>query len=332
MSDDKITNDSPENRETLEQLSSDVTKKDITATMKYDRNRRLTMKPSSNRHKKSDDNKSSDERSSYGGPEDEDAFDGFILNDFSPFSGDENLIEWLDITDDKFNTFKISRKLRCLGIPLLIKGDAKRTYINNKNEINTYDDLCTFLLMEYKPINHNFQHTKSHSDPLTLSQSNLIQDASIRKKDVFDEKPNMTTSTFEANFSLPQPPILRSTALLDLGATGLSSDDPINRPNVASSQNTFLNSSILDKTAYALRHAIVGRLIKNPKTFRSGKDDVKQWIEEIEQLFDTAQIPENHNLDLVQYSLRARQVACLSQQYKSAAYESVQYLPSEERY
>ncbi|CAF3754448.1 unnamed protein product [Rotaria sordida] len=117
--------------------------------------------------------------------------------------------------------------------------------------------------------------TKSYCDPPTLSQSSLVQDASIRKKDVFDENPKMTTSTFEANDSLPQPPILRSTALLDLGATSLSGDDPVNRSNVASCQNIFLSSSILDQTAYALRRAIVDSLIKNPKTFRGGKDDVK---------------------------------------------------------
>ncbi|CAF3963140.1 unnamed protein product, partial [Rotaria sordida] len=304
MSDDKIASDPLENKETLEELSSDVTKKDITATMKYDKHRRLTMKPSSNRYKRSDDNKSSDEGSSYGEPEEEDTFDTFILNNFSPFSGNENVIEWLDITDKKFNTFKISRKHRCLAIPLLVEGDAKRIYIENENKINTYDDFYKLIWMEYKPINYNFQHTKSYSGPPTLSQSNLIEDASIRKNVVFDDKPEMTTSTFELNDSLPQPPILRSTALHDLGATGLSGDDPVNRSNIATSQNTFLNSSVLDQTAYALRRAIVDSLIKNPKTFRGGKDDVKQWLEDIEQLFDTAEIPENHKLDLVQYSLR----------------------------
>ncbi|CAF1533746.1 unnamed protein product, partial [Rotaria sordida] len=257
MSDDKIASDPLENKETLEELSSDVTKKDITATMKYDKHRRLTMKPSSNRYKRSDDNKSSDEGSSYGEPEEEDTFDTFILNNFSPFSGNENVIEWLDITDKKFNTFKISRKHRCLAIPLLVEGDAKRIYIENENKINTYDDFYKLIWMEYKPINYNFQHTKSYSGPPTLSQSNLIEDASIRKNVVFDDKPKMTTSTFELNDSLPQPPILRSTALHDLGATGLSGDDPVNRSNVAISQNTFLNSSILDQTAYALRRAIV---------------------------------------------------------------------------
>ncbi|CAF4432119.1 unnamed protein product [Rotaria sp. Silwood2] len=304
MSDEKMASDASEIRETLEEISSDVTKKDAAATRKYDKNRRLTMKPPSSRHNRSDDNKSSDEGSSYGEPEDEDAFDAFILNNFSTFSGNENVIEWLDTTDEKFTAFKLSRKLRYLAIPLLVKGEAKRAYINNKNKINTYDDFYTFLLIEYKPINHNIPNVKSYSDPLTLSQSDLIQDTSIQKNVAFDDKLKIASNTFELNDSLPQPPILRSTALLDLGATGSSGDDPVNRSNVASSQNTFLNSSILDQTVYALRRAIVDSLIKNPKTFRGGKDDVKQWIEDIEQLFDTAQIPENHKLDLVQYSLR----------------------------
>ncbi|CAF1511104.1 unnamed protein product [Rotaria sp. Silwood1] len=246
MSDEKMASDASEIRETLEEVSSDVTKKDTAATRKYDKNRRLTMKPPSSRHNRSDDNKSSDERSSYGEPED--AFDAFILNNFSTFSGNENVIEWLDTTDEKFNAFKLSRKLRYLAIPLLVKGEAKRAYINNKDKINTYDDFYTFLLMEYKPINHNIPNVKSYSDPLTLSQSDLIQDASIQKNVAFDDKPKIASYTFELNDSLLQPPILRSTALLDLGATGSSGDDPVNQSNVASSQNTFLNSSILDET------------------------------------------------------------------------------------
>ncbi|CAF3827803.1 unnamed protein product [Rotaria sp. Silwood1] len=304
MSNENITSDPSEIRQTLEELSSDVSKKDTTVTMKYNKYRRLTMKPPSTRHKRSEDNKSSDEGSSYGEPEDEEAFDVFILNNFSPYSGNENVTEWLEITDEKFNTFKMTRKLRHLAIPLLVKGDAKQIYFNNKNNINTYDDFYVLLWKEYKHTSRNLPHTKPYSDPTMLDQSNLIQDASVQKNVAFADKSKIASNTFELNDSLPQPPILRSTALLDLGATGLSGDDPVNRSKVASSQNTFFNSSILDQTAYALRRAIVDSLIKNPKTFRGGKDDVKLWIEDIEQLFDTAQIPENHKLDLVQYSLR----------------------------
>src|SRR5690242_10275572 len=98
MSNDKeFTSDPSETKETPDELSSDITKKDIPSTTeKFDKNRRLTMKPTP-RYKKSDENKSSDEGSSNGEPEDEDAFDIFILSNFSPFSGKENVIEWSDI-------------------------------------------------------------------------------------------------------------------------------------------------------------------------------------------------------------------------------------------
>ena len=164
----------------------------------------------------------------------QDKFDIFISENFIPFSGKENVIEWLDITDEKFNTFKISRKLRSLAVPLLVEGNAKQMYSINKDKINTYDDLYTFLLIEYKPINYEFRCTKSYSGPSTLSPSNLIEDASIRKNVVFDDKQKMITSTFELNDSLTQPPILRATALSDLGATNSFGDDPVNRSNVES--------------------------------------------------------------------------------------------------
>ena len=50
--------------------------------------------------------------------------------------------------------------------------------------------------------------------------------------------------------------------------------------------------------------AIVGDLIKNPKTFKGNKDDVNKWIDEIEHLLDIAHIPNAIRLDLISYSLR----------------------------
>ena len=282
MSDDKITGDPSEIKEKIEDLQSEKMNTDVTTIVKHDKKRRLTMKPSNRVLKGTSYVKSSDEGSSHDEPEEEDTFDTLILDNFNPFSGNENVIEWLDITDEKFNAFKISRKLRWLAIPLLVKGDAKRTYINYRDKINTYDDFYTLLLREYKSTNYNLQNTKSYSEPSIASQSNLIHDLSLRKNVAFDDQPKVSTDSFELNDSLPEPPILRSTALVDLGTTGTSGDDPSHRSNVASVQNTFLHTSILDQTAYALRRAVIDNLIKNPKTFRGGKDDVKQWLEEIE--------------------------------------------------
>ena len=125
-----------------------------------------------------------------------------------------------------------------------------------------------------------------------------------KKNVVFDDPRKTTWKSFDLTDGSPQPPMLRSTALIDLGATNVTGDAPLNKSNAHASHNPLFNSSQLDQTAYALRRAIVGSLIKNPKTFRGGKEDVKQWLEDIDQSFDTAQIPGSLKLDLVQYSLR----------------------------
>ncbi|CAF4735358.1 unnamed protein product, partial [Rotaria sp. Silwood2] len=59
-----------------------------------------------------------------------------------------------------------------------------------------------------------------------------------------------------------------------------------------------------DRTLSDLRKAIVGDLIKNPKTFKGNKDDVNKWIEDIEHLLNIAHIPDNIRLDIISYSLR----------------------------
>ena len=82
-----------------------------------------------------------------------DEFDSFILNNFNPFSGSENVTDWLNNTDKKFKSHKISRNLRSIAVPLLVEGDAKAKYILNRNTIKSYDDLYEFLLINYaRPI------------------------------------------------------------------------------------------------------------------------------------------------------------------------------------
>ncbi|CAF4804052.1 unnamed protein product, partial [Rotaria magnacalcarata] len=61
---------------------------------------------------------------------------------------------------------------------------------------------------------------------------------------------------------------------------------------------------VLDETINDLRKAIVSDLIKNPKIFKGGKDDVNKWIDDTEHLLDVAHIPESSRLDLISYSLR----------------------------
>ena len=305
MADNKFTDDSTEQTEMLDELSSNVASKVVTHSVaNVGKPPRMTMRPLRSPHQKSDDDKSVDEESLTGELEDQDPFDTFILSNFSPFSGSENVIEWLDSTDEKFHIFKISRKPRYVAIPLLVTGKAKRTYLLNQGKIKTYDDFYTLLLTQYDVSSDNEHHPNSRSFTSTVGHGSINRDIPPQKNVVFDDPRKTTRKSFDLTDVSPQPPTLRSTALIDLGATNVTGDAPLNRSNALASHNSLFNSSQLDQTAYALRRAIVDSLIKNPKTFRGGKEDVKQWLEDIDQSFDTAQIPESLKLDLVQYSLR----------------------------
>jgi hypothetical protein len=286
-------------------MSSDVTPKEPTEqVVNIEKKPRLTIKPLRTQHPKSDDEKSVDKESLTGDPEDEDPFDTFIMSNFDQFSGSGNVIEWLDLTDEKFKVFKISRKLRYIAIPLLVSGEAKRAYLSNQEKITTYDEFYIFLWTQYDVDNNNAPHPSAHSFNSTDGQGNTPQNIPTQQNVVFDDQRQSSNQTFDILDGSLQPPILRSTALHDRGATGVAGNAPVSRSNILPSQNSLFNTSQLDQTSDALLRAVVDSIIKNPKTFRGGQEDVQQWLEDIEQAFDTAQIPESLNIDLVQHSLR----------------------------
>ncbi len=113
-----------------------------------DKKRRQSIIPLSNQPQPVDTKKTSDLESNNGDNEDEDTFDSFILDNFSPLSGSEDVIDWLDNTDKKFNLNKISRHLRYTAIPLLVERDAKGKYIRNRDKIKSFDDFYEFLLYD----------------------------------------------------------------------------------------------------------------------------------------------------------------------------------------
>ena len=60
---------------------------------------------------------------------DNDNFDMLILQNFSPYSGRQNVVSWLDETERKFHQLKVPYNLRLQAISLLIEGEARRKYI-----------------------------------------------------------------------------------------------------------------------------------------------------------------------------------------------------------
>ena len=224
-------------------------------------------------------------------------FDSFISQNFSRFSGEQQIIPWLDETEDKFIELNIGRNLRFEAVPLLVKGKAKRTYLKHRKEIRSFDDFYEFLLLNFDHSNTDTHNSKS-DQPTASHLSNIP--ASIQTRSAINSTSTAMNVTEVTN--LPrQPPAFCSTALVDIGATSI-----LGETSATTSANVTnnLSLSMVDQTLNDLRRAIVANLIKNPKTFKGGKDDVKKWIEEIEHLLEVAHIPDSTRLDLISYSLR----------------------------
>ncbi|CAF0887155.1 unnamed protein product [Rotaria sp. Silwood1] len=237
-----------------------------------------------------------DNPSEPGENEEDHQFDSFVLEHFVPFSGKQPVNLWLDETESKFNQFKISRSFRFEAISLLVEGDAKRLYIKNRKAIRSFDDFYEFLLVHFDNNNSSSSTIKSQAIyiPDTTNQQTSCQNESItaaQGKSI--DIPDTINSTRHSP--------CHSTAVADCHTTSIISDTLDNKPG-----NLTTNSSIniLDQTTNDLRKAIVGDLIRNPKVFKGGKDDVNKWIEEIEHLLDVAHIPDSSRLDIISYSLR----------------------------
>ncbi|CAF2102827.1 unnamed protein product [Rotaria magnacalcarata] len=218
----------------------------------------------------------------------DDNFDAFILQNFVPFSGKQNVVQWLDETENKFNQLRIGRNFRFEAISLLVEGYARRKYIKNRKEIRSFDDFYEFLLSEFEPSDSALYESKSHQ---TITNKSCD-----------------STATYQTNFANESNQIvsnnsntIKSTAMVNLGTTNNIGERPVINSTIVSDS---FSTSISDQTQNDLRKAIVGNLIKNPKTFKGGKDDVKKWIEEIEHLLDVAHIPDATRLNLISYSLR----------------------------
>ena len=225
-----------------------------------------------------------------------DSFDAFVISNFVTFSGSQDVNRWLDDTDMKLNQYKFSRNQRFDAIPLLLEGEAKRKYIRNRKDIQSFDDFYEFIL-------NTFEKTVSFSSTTMQSTRNHTSSSSMSmlqsKQDEDSSKP--LTNTFDnSNFS-PPPPILRSTALGDLSITVNSTKKPASTVSMTNATETI---SLLDHSTNDLRKAILESFVKTPKTFQGAKDDVIKWLEDLEHLFDIAHIPDNNKLDLISYSLR----------------------------
>jgi hypothetical protein len=122
--------------------------------------------------------------------------------------------------------------------------------------------------------------TEPYSLPDSLTPNNFIHTSTTKKNISFKNPHKMRTNSFYFTDNLPLHPRLHSAAVVDMGAAGLPGNVFETRSTITSSQNNYTINTSLDETTYVLLKAIVDNLIKNPKTFQGGKDDVKQWLKD----------------------------------------------------
>ncbi|CAF2007494.1 unnamed protein product [Rotaria magnacalcarata] len=226
--------------------------------------------------------------------EDNNLFDKFICENFAPFSGAEPVAQWLDKTDELFHRFKISRKLRFQAIPLLVQGDAKRQYINNRHVIKCFDDFYEVLLTHFDSI--AFDTSKS---TLVNNKVEFAKDSVYISNMTTDSKSTVTNTTdvtqlLNSSNSYPSQLTTNHTTIMS--------------GNVSDSKTTGNTSTCSrlssDPVITDLRKAIVSDFIRNPKIFRGNKDDITKWLEDIDHLLQIAHVPDANRLDLISYSLR----------------------------
>ncbi|CAF4153636.1 unnamed protein product, partial [Rotaria magnacalcarata] len=227
----------------------------------------------------------------------DDSFDTFILHKFVPFSGKQNVSQWLDETENKFKQFSIGRNLRFDAISLLVEGDARRQYIKNRKEIRSFDDFYEFLISTFESTDNASCQIKSRQN---VDNNSGDLSVSHQTKSINDSAQAVSNNANAINLT-GQTSVCNSNAMVNFGATNVTGERPVNNSTIVFDQ---FSNSFCDQTLNDLRKAIVENLIKNPKTFKGGKDDVKKWLEEIEHLLDVAHIQDSTRLDLISYSLR----------------------------
>ena len=76
-------------------------------------------------------------------------FDKLALENFAPFIGRLNVIQWLNEIEIKFNRFQIVRNLRYATISLLVKGEIRYKYMRHRREVYSFNEFYKFLLLQY---------------------------------------------------------------------------------------------------------------------------------------------------------------------------------------
>ena len=184
----------------------------------------------------------------------DDSFDTFVLQNFVTFSGRQDVNQWVDETENRFNQFHIGRNLRYDAISLLVKGEAKRKYLKFRKEIHSFDDFYEFLLSKFESLDNASFQSKSCQTMVDNSSELLTSyEAKLENESEQFVSNNNKTLNSTCHSSITNPTTMDILVVTnDIGE----------KPVVKSAANLDSTSnSICDQTLNDLRKAIVGNLI-----------------------------------------------------------------------
>ncbi|CAF5225646.1 unnamed protein product, partial [Rotaria magnacalcarata] len=112
-----------------------------------------------------------------------------------------------------------------------------------------------------------------------LDKNTSVNDrTTVNQKTVLNNSNESIVNESNQNSHLNQTLVINSETTVNLGITNTIGDVPVKK-TIVTSDGLF--TSLIDETVNDLRRAIIDNLIKNPKIFKGGKDNVQQWIEEL---------------------------------------------------
>ena len=155
--------------------------------------------------------------------------------------------------------------------------------MRRRRELHNFDDFYKFLLSRYDDVENNSSKFQQIIDNKSCEVCKSRQVKSV------DASHQSTSIDNNVTNEVRQLSMSTDNATVNIAATNDVDENSSTKPALVF--DSFANAKS-NQTLSDLCKTIVKDLIRNPKTFKGNKDDVNEWIEEIEHLLDIAHKPD----------------------------------------
>ncbi|CAF4431982.1 unnamed protein product [Rotaria sp. Silwood2] len=190
------------------------------------------------------------------------------------FSGDsdENARQWFRQIDTKFTELNVSLDDRLDIIEYFLACDALIWYSTNQDKLKCYTDFCRLFAFEYIKLE------QVSTRDIIIEQKNKC--SSLNSPCIIN--PTFIDASPYCLIAPSAPAVYHNKSLQDLNS------------------NCVFNSAL----STAISKALIDKFIKDPIKFHGAKDNVLEWIDELEQQFKTIQLCDSDKLNLIPIYLK----------------------------